>query len=39
MTQPKISEVYKQITKEVMKKMRIRSIDELSQKSMLMTAL
>ena len=29
MTQPKISEVHKQMAKEVMKKMKIRSIDEL----------
>ena len=29
MTQPKISEVHKQMAKEVMKKMRIKSIDEL----------
>ncbi len=29
MNQPKISEVHKQMAKEVMKKMKIRSIDEL----------
>ena len=38
MSQPKISKVHKQIAKEVIKQMRIKPIDELSQEIMLMTA-
>ena len=38
MSQPKISKVHEQMVKEVIKQMRIKPIDELSQEIMLMTA-
>ena len=38
MTQPKTPKVHEQMVKEVIKQMRIKSIDELSQEIMLMTA-
>ena len=38
MTQPKISKVHEQMVKEAIKQMRIKSIVELSQEIMLMTA-
>ena len=38
MTQPKTPKVHEQMAKEVIKQMRIKSIVELSQEIMLMTA-